>query len=78
MEDLAQAIKEWKELGDHIIIGMDANQGVHKGTVHTIFEGLGLREAIFDKHSNKSPPQCKIGHQMANPRPYLGVCLSIQ
>jgi hypothetical protein len=28
MEDLAQAINEWKESGDHIIIGIDANEDV--------------------------------------------------
>jgi hypothetical protein len=57
MEDLTKAIKEWKELGDHIIIGMDANEDVRKGTVHTMFAELGLREAILDKHKDRSPPR---------------------
>ena len=35
MEDLVNAIAEWKELGDHIIIGMDANEDVRTGTVNT-------------------------------------------
>jgi hypothetical protein len=56
LQDLAQAIKVWKEAGDHIIIGMDANEDVRNGEVNTMFEGLGLREAILDKHKDKSPP----------------------
>jgi hypothetical protein len=56
MEDLIQAIQEWKEMGDHIIIGIDANEDVRDGTVNGIFQKLGLREAMLDKHSDKSPP----------------------
>ena len=56
MEDLEKAIKEWKAEGDHIILGMDANEDVRDGSVHSILAGLGLREAILDKHSDKSPP----------------------
>ena len=56
LKDLTEAILVWKEAGDHIIIGMDANEDVRDGEVNTTFEGLGLREAILDKHKDKSPP----------------------
>jgi hypothetical protein len=61
LQDLAQAIKAWKEAGDHIIIGMDANKDVRNGEVNMMFEGLGLREAMLDKHKDKSPRQHKTG-----------------
>jgi hypothetical protein len=53
---LAQATKAWKEAGDHVAIGMDANEDVRNGEVNTMFKGLGLREATLDKHKDKSPP----------------------
>jgi hypothetical protein len=56
MEDLQKAIKDWKAAGDHIVIGMDANEDVRKGTVHDTFAALGLREAILEKHHDQSPP----------------------
>ena len=56
LEDLQLAINAWKAAGDHIIIGMDANEDVRVGQVHDTFEKLGLREAILDRHSNESPP----------------------
>jgi hypothetical protein len=40
---------------------MDANEDVRNGEVNTMFEGLGLREAILDKHKDKSPRQHKTG-----------------
>jgi hypothetical protein len=55
MEDLVKAIQVWKESGDHIIIGMDANEDVCYGSINLAFKGLGLREANLDKHSGKSP-----------------------
>jgi hypothetical protein len=55
-EDLAKAIQVWKEAGDHIIIGMDANEDVRYGSINLAFKGLGLSEAILDKHSDKIPP----------------------
>jgi hypothetical protein len=79
MEDLTKAIKEWKELGDHIIIGMDANEDVRKGTVHTTFAELGLGEAILDKHKDKSPPATQSRNTKRQPIDgiWMSACLSI-
>jgi hypothetical protein len=79
MEDLVQAISEWKESGDHIIIGMDANEDVRTGQVNTIFEDLGLREAMLDKHRDKSPPATQNRNTKRQPIDgiWISACLSI-
>jgi hypothetical protein len=55
IQDLALAIDQWKEEGDHIILGMDANEDARDGTVNDALMKLGLREAILDRHQDKSP-----------------------
>ena len=79
LEDLTKAIAEWKESGDHIIIGMDANEDVRHGTVNTQFARLGLREAILDKHSNKSPPATQNRNTKRQPIDgiWVSACISI-
>ena len=53
LSDLRKDIRKWKETGDHIIIGMDANDDLRRGTVR---EGLaieGLHEVLLDRHAEK-------------------------
>jgi hypothetical protein len=78
-KDLAAAISEWKEAGDHIIIGMDANEDVRTGDINTLFEGLGLREAILDKHKDKSPPATQNRNTKRQPIDgiWVSACISI-
>lgn len=54
--DLMADVIAWKALGDHIVIGLDANEDVRRGDTATIFASLGMREVILDAHANKSPP----------------------
>jgi hypothetical protein len=49
MEDLAEEIKQWQAVGDHIVFGMDANEDVRDGLVHHTLAQLGLREAILPR-----------------------------
>ena len=56
LEDVLQLVATWKALGDHVIIGMDANEDVRKGEVHTLFHQAGLTEVILDLHHDLSPP----------------------
>jgi hypothetical protein len=37
LEDLTSAIAEWKLEGDHIVLGMDANEDVRGGEVDLFF-----------------------------------------
>jgi hypothetical protein len=78
-QDLADAINEWKEAGDHIIIGMDANEDVRTGDINALFEGLGLREAILDKHKDKSPPATQNRNTKRQPIDgiWVSACISI-
>ena len=54
--DALLLVDSWKELGDHVIIGMDANEDVRKGEVHDLFSAAGFREVILDLHNDLSPP----------------------
>jgi hypothetical protein len=66
-EDLERAIIEWKTEGDHVIIGMDANEDVRYGKLHHVFEAMGLRKVILDKHRGKSPPATQNRNQKRQP-----------
>jgi hypothetical protein len=56
LEDLAESIVQWQAAGDHIIVDMDANEDIRNGEVNATFSRLGLKEAILDRHKDKSPP----------------------
>ena len=53
-DNLFDKITKWKELGDHIIVGIDANEDVRKGKTHEMFCMLGMTEIILQHHRN--PP----------------------
>ena len=53
-EDLHDEVTKWKELGDHIIIGIDANEDVRTGLTQETFRALGMTEIILNHHRN--PP----------------------
>ena len=56
LQDALLLVETWKELGDHVVIGMDANEDVRKGEVNDLLSSVGLREVILDLHSDLSPP----------------------
>jgi hypothetical protein len=56
LEDLTSAIAEWKQEGDHIILGMDANEDVRSGEVDSFLKKVGMREVIIELHREVSPP----------------------
>ena len=55
--DLKVDLKVWLAAGDHIILGMDANEDVRSGAVHHMLSELGLRELILDLHEGHDPPE---------------------
>ncbi len=67
LEDLVSAMTEWKTLGDHLILGMDANEDIRHGEVHTLLAEVGLREVILDHHSDLSPPATQNRNQRREP-----------
>jgi hypothetical protein len=56
LEDLTSAIEEWKLEGDHIILGMDANEDVRTGEVDSYLTKVRIREVILELHCKVSPP----------------------
>ena len=58
-EDLRNEIEEWKEEGNQIIIGLDANEDVRTGATHRFFKDLGMEEAIIKKSKPAHQPHIK-------------------
>ena len=56
LEDLSTAIAEWKREGDHIVLGMDANEDVRGGEVDLFMKQVSMREVILELHRDSSPP----------------------
>ena len=55
-KDLFEEILLWKEEGNQLIIGMDANEDVRTGATAEFFLAAGMQEAILDWHKESSPP----------------------
>lgn len=55
-EDLYLACSEWREAGDQLIVGIDANKDVCTGQTAAFFTTLGMKEVILTRHSESSPP----------------------
>ena len=54
-EDIFKETEEWKEEGNHITVGPDANKDLRISTTHRLFRDLGMEEAILAKR--KKAPQ---------------------
>ncbi len=67
MQDLVATMNEWKTLGDHIILGMDANEDIRHGEVYDALEEIGLREVILELHNDTSPPATQNRNQRREP-----------
>ena len=55
-KDIKAVIKIWKEEGNHIIIGIDANEDIRNGETEETFRELEMVECISNRHSKESPP----------------------
>jgi hypothetical protein len=58
---------QWKLLGDHLVLGMDANEDVRQGEVHDMLSSIGLREVILELHNDQSPPATYNRNQSREP-----------
>ena len=56
LEDLATEMRIWRDAGDCIIIGMDANEDVRNPLLVNFFKTFGMREAILERHASDSSP----------------------
>ena len=48
--ELCNAIKQWQEEGNNIVLLMDANENVGNNNMTQTFEKIGLKEAILSRH----------------------------
>lgn len=54
LQELCEQILNWQNEGDQIILMMDANEHVDFAHIKDVFEAIGLREAIIEKHKEDS------------------------
>lgn len=55
--DLKALIEERKLKGDHVIVGIDANEDVRQGKVKALMEELDMTEAVMNLHPDKTVPE---------------------
>jgi hypothetical protein len=55
-KDLYEQMIPWLDDGDHIILGIDANEDVRTGDTKEFCRSLGLKDMILDRHKSLSPP----------------------
>ena len=51
-KDLFEEITNWKLQGNHIILGIDANEDIRTGATADFFRAAGLKEAILERHKS--------------------------
>jgi hypothetical protein len=54
--DLGNDIEKWKEEGDKILIGIDANEDVRTGNTREFFQMMGMHEVILQTYKQLNPP----------------------
>ena len=64
-EDFKEALIEWCEAGETIVIRMDANQDVRNGSFALMLQSHGFQEQISFRHGHLEPPP---GTQVDNMR----------
>jgi hypothetical protein len=52
IEDLKTQLQDWIDTGDQIVVGIDANDDLCNGPVNTMFESIGMHDAIRSKYTN--------------------------
>ena len=49
-DNFRKAVLSWIEAGEHLVIGMDANEDVRSGPLTTMLRSCGLHNAIHSRH----------------------------
>ena len=55
-EDLKEQLQEWIELGDHLIVGKDANESVLHTSIASVFQETGLINSVLSIHPSQKAP----------------------
>ena len=56
MQEITATIQAWMQEGDHVVLGLDANEDVRSGAVQKGLANIGMFEAIIRHHPTKSVP----------------------
>jgi hypothetical protein len=59
-QDLEQQLQEWLQAGEQLIIGIDANEDIRQGQIHTMMDRLGLRDSILSMFPHQTPPETNL------------------
>ena len=57
VEHLKKFLKRRIKKGDHVILGIDANEDARTGKVAKFTRELGMHEAVQSLHSDEDPPE---------------------
>jgi len=55
VRDLSKEMESWRDMGDQIIVALDANEDMRKGPVSEAFRKQGLREVLMERHGMNAP-----------------------
>jgi hypothetical protein len=70
-QDLDKAIKQWSDMGDHIVVALGANDDLRNGIVKRGMARRGLREVLLSKHRDK--PTVATFHRNTDGKPIDGI-----
>ena len=56
LEDLCKTLSDFRDLGHHVELGMDANDDVRDGAVSIALDAIGIGEAVIKNHRGESVP----------------------
>ena len=54
-KDIADALRQWIDDGEEILLYIDANEDTRKGSWNTLFQSLGMHDMLRTMHERNSP-----------------------
>jgi hypothetical protein len=58
MDDLEMCLKDWRDLGEQLIVMDDFNEDVRSQNITQMFESLDMHVVIMYKHGKTAPNTC--------------------
>ena len=65
-DDLCEALQQWRERGDRIVLMMDSNNCVHGGKFTKRLKDLGMKEAVHTSVPGRGPNTHQEGSKPTN------------
>ena len=67
LEDLCKTLSDFRDFGDHVVLGMDANDNVRNGEVLAALAEIGIAESVRKNHKGESVPAICARNTMRKP-----------